>query len=181
MKRCFLLGRKAMTNIDSILKSRDITLLTKVCLVKAWSVKLSTSHVQMWELDHKENWALKNWCFWTVVLEKTLESPLDCKGRSNQSILKEINLRYSLEGLILKLKLQYFGYPDVNSWLIRKDPDSGKDWRQGEYGAKEDKMVGWHHQLKWTSLSPGQRRTGRPGMLQSVLRRVGHNWATEQE
>ena len=69
----------------------------------------SSSHVWMWELDYKESWVPKNWCFWTVVLEKTLESPLDCK-RSNQSIQKEINPEYSLEGLMLKLKLQYFGH-----------------------------------------------------------------------
>ena len=73
IKRCLLLGRKAITNLDSVLKSRDITLLTKVCLVK------TSSHVWMWELDHKDGWELKNWCFWNVVLEKTLESPLDCK------------------------------------------------------------------------------------------------------
>ena len=70
----------------------------------------SSGHVWMWELDYKESWALKNWCFWTVVLEKTLESPLDCKGWSNQSILKDINPECSLEGLRLKLKLQYFGH-----------------------------------------------------------------------
>ena len=69
----------------------------------------SSSHVWMWELDYKESWVPKNWCFWAVVLEKTLESPLDCK-RSNQSIQKEINPEYSLEGLMLKLKLQYFGH-----------------------------------------------------------------------
>ena len=73
------------------------------------SCDFSSSHVKMWELDHKESWVPKNWCFWTVVLEKTLESPLDVK-RSNQSILKEINPRHSLEGLMLKLKLQYFGH-----------------------------------------------------------------------
>ena len=73
------------------------------------SYGLSNSHVWIWELDHKESWALKNWCFWTVVLEKTLESPLDCK-KSNQSILKKISAEYSLEGLMLKLKFQYFGH-----------------------------------------------------------------------
>ena len=73
------------------------------------SYGFSSSHVWMWELDHKESWVSKNWCFWTVVLEKTLESPLDCR-RSNQSILKEISPEYSLEGLTLKLKLQYFGH-----------------------------------------------------------------------
>ena len=77
IERCLLLGRKVMTNLDSILKSRDITLPTKVCLVKA--MVFSGSHVWMWELDYQESWALKNWCFWTVVLEKNLESPLDCK------------------------------------------------------------------------------------------------------
>ena len=75
MKRCLLLGRKAMTNLESILKSRDTILLTKVCTVKAMVFPI----VQMWELDHEEGWAPKNWSFWTVVLEKTLESPLDCK------------------------------------------------------------------------------------------------------
>ena len=77
IKRCLLLGRKAMTKLDSILKSRDITLPTKVSIVKSYG--FSSRHVWMWELDYKESWALKNWCFWTMVLEKTLESPLDCK------------------------------------------------------------------------------------------------------
>ena len=72
IKRCLLLERKAMTNLDCILKNKDITLLTKVCIVKA--MVSSSSHVWMWELDHKEGWVLKNWCFWTVVLEKTYES-----------------------------------------------------------------------------------------------------------
>ena len=78
IKRCLLLERKVMTNVDSILKSRDITLSTKVHLVKAM-YGFSSSRVWMWGLDYKESWALKNWCFWTVMLEKTLESPLDCK------------------------------------------------------------------------------------------------------
>ena len=77
IKRCLLPGRKTITNLDSILKSRDITLPTKVHLVKA--MVCTTVHVWMWELDHKEGWAPKNWCYWIVVLEKTLESPLDCK------------------------------------------------------------------------------------------------------
>ena len=77
IKRCLLLGRRVMTNLDSILKSRDITLSTKVHLVKGYG--FSSSHVWMWELDYKDSWALKNWCFWTVVLEKSLENPLDCK------------------------------------------------------------------------------------------------------
>ena len=102
IKRRLLLGRKVMTNLDSIFKSRDITLPTKVCLVKA--MFFSSGHVWMWELDYKESWSLKNWCFWTVVLEKTLESPLAAR-RSNQSVLKEISPECSLIGLMLKLKL----------------------------------------------------------------------------
>ena len=97
-----------MTNLDSILKSRDSTLPTKVHIVKAID-GFSSSHLWMWELDYTEGWALKNWCFWTVVLEKTLESSLDCR-RSHQPILKEIRPEYSLEVLMLKLKLRYFGH-----------------------------------------------------------------------
>ena len=97
----------------------------------------------MWELDHKESWAPKNGCFQTVVLEKTLESPLDCKEinpvnpKGNQS-------EYSLEGLMLKLKLQYFVHL---MWLTGKDLVSGKDWRQQEKRTLEDEIIGWHHWL----------------------------------
>ena len=107
IKRHLLFGRKVMTNLDSILKSRDITLPTKVHLVKA--MVFSSSHAWMWELDYKESWMQKNWCLWTVVLEKTLESPLDCM-EIQPVHLKQISARGSLEGLMLKLKLQYFGH-----------------------------------------------------------------------
>jgi len=98
-----------MTNIDSILKSRDITLPTKVHLVKAMVFRVVMDVVWMWELDYKESWRTKNWGFWTMVLEKTLKSPWTART-SNHSILKEICPRCSLEGLMLKLKLQYFGH-----------------------------------------------------------------------
>ena len=107
IKRHLLLGRKAMTNLDSILKNRDITLRTKVHLVKA--MVFPVVMYGMWELDHKESWELKNWCFWPVVLEKTLESPLDFK-EIKPSNPKEISPKYSLEALMLNLKLQYFGH-----------------------------------------------------------------------
>ena len=131
-----------------MLTSRDITLPTKVRLVKAMVFPVVMYGC---ELDYKESWALKNWCFWTVVLEKTLESPLDCKE------IKAVNPkgnqpRYSLEGLMLKLKLQYWP-PDAKNWLIAKDPDAGEDWRQEEKRTTEDKMVGWHHQLDGHVLS----------------------------
>ena len=105
----------------------------------------SSSHVWMWELNHKEVWVLKNWSFWTVVLEKTLESPLDCKEIKPVN-LKKINPEYSLEGLMLKLKLQYFGHLMWRAQLFGKDPDAGKHWRQEER-MTEDEMVGWPHWL----------------------------------
>ena len=136
--RCLLLGRKAMTNLDSILKLKDITLL---CL-SSQSYGFSRSHVWMWELDYKESRAPKNWCFCTVVLEKTLGSPLDCK--EIQPVHPKGNQSW-LEGLMLKLKLPILWPPDVKNWLIGKDPDAGKDWRWEEKGMAEDEVVGWYH------------------------------------
>ena len=139
-----LLGRKAMTNLDSILKSRDITLPTKVHLGKV--MVFSSIPVWMWELDYKESWALKNWCFWIVVLEKILESPLDCKEiqpvhpKGNQFWIFTGGTGAEAETPIL--------WPlDVKNWLIWKDPNTGNDWRQEEKGTTEDEMVGWHHRL----------------------------------
>ena len=105
IKRHMLLGRKAMTNLDSILKSRNIAIKD----LSSQSYGFSSSHVWMWELDYKESWVPKNWCFWTVVWRRLLSVPWTAR-RSNQSILKEINPEYSLEGLMLKLKLQYFDH-----------------------------------------------------------------------
>ena len=109
------------------------------------SYGFSSSHVWMWELDYKESWVPKNWCFWTVALEKTLESPLDCKEikpvsrKGNQSWIFIGRTNVEAEAAIL-------WPPDVKNWLIRKDPDAGKDWRR-ENGTAEDEMVGWHHRL----------------------------------
>ena len=142
LKRRLLLGRKVMINLDSVFKSRDITFLTKIHLVRA--VVFSTNHVWMWESDHKEGWMSKNWRFWTVVLEKTTESPLDCKEiqavnlKGNQSWILTGRTDVEAEAPIL--------WPcDVKNWLIGKDPDAGKDWRWEEKGTTEDEMVGWHH------------------------------------
>ena len=98
-----------------------------------------SSHLWMWESDYTESWALKNWCFWTVVLQKTLESRLDAR-RSNQSPLKEISPEYSLGGLILKLKLQYFGHLMWRTDSLEKTL-TGKDWRQEEKGTTEDEIL----------------------------------------
>ena len=176
IKRRLLLGRKVMTNLDSVLKSRDITRLTKAHIVKAILFP-----VVMWELDHKEGWLPKNWQFQTVVLEKTLESPLDNR-RSNQSILKETNPEYSLEGLMLKLKLQYFGHLTQTADLLEKDPDAGKDWQE-EKGATEDEIIGWYHRLNGQEFghtlgdSEGQ---GSLACCSSCVCRVGHHLTTEQ-
>ena len=145
------------------------------------SYGFSSSHVWMWELDYKESWAPKNWCFWTVVLEKTLGSPLDCKEiqpvhpKGNQSWIFTGRTDAEAETLIL-------WPPNTKNWLIGKDPDSGKDWRQEEKGMTEDEMVGWPHTW-WTWVwvrSWSWWWTGKPGVLQSMgSQRVGHDWATE--
>ena len=110
------------------------------------SYGFSSSHVWMWELDYKESWASKNWCFWTVVLEKTLESPLDCKE------IKPVNPKGNqpwifIERTDAEAENPILWPPDVKNWLIRKDQDVGKDWRREEKGTTEDQMVGWNHWL----------------------------------
>ena len=130
-----------MTNLDSILKSRDIT--DKGLSSQGYG--FSSSHVWMWELDHKESWTLKNWCSWTVVLEKTLESPLDCR-KIHPVHPKGNSPEYSLEGLMLKLKSQYFGHLMQSTDSLEKDLDAGKYWGQ-EKRTTEAEMVGEQHWL----------------------------------
>ena len=146
------------------------------------SYGFSSSHVWMWELDYKETWALKKWWFWNVVLEKTFESPLDCKEiqpvspKGNQSLIFTGRTDAEAETPIL-------WPPDVKNRLIGKAPDAGKDWRW-EKGTTEDEMDGWMaSQMWWTWVwthSGSWWWTGRPGVLQSLgSQRVGHDWATE--
>ena len=129
-----------------------INLPTKVHLVKA--KVFFSNHIWMWELDYTERWVHKNSCFWAVVLERTLENPLDCtelrpvNPKGNQSWIFVGRTDIEAEAPIL-------WPPDVKNWLIWKDPDAGKDWRQEEKGTTEDKMAGWHHWLdgresEWT-------------------------------
>ena len=136
-----------MTILDSILKSWDITLSTKVCIVKDG---FSSSHIWMWELDHKEGWVPKNWCFWAVVLEKTLESPLDSR-RLNQSILKEISPEYSLEGLMLKL--QCFGHLIPRAESLEKTLMLGKIEGRRRRGQQRMRWLDGITDLMDTSLS----------------------------
>ena len=131
IKRCLLLGRKVMTNLDSILKTE-----TLLCSSNQ-SYGFPSSHVWMWELNYKESWELKNWCFWIVVLEKTLESPSDCKEiqpvhpKGNQSWM-------FIGGTEAEAETPILGPPDGKNWLIWKDPEAGKDWRWEEKG-----MIRW--------------------------------------
>ena len=175
--RHLLLGRKTMTNLDSILTSKDITLPTNVHLVKAMVFPIVMCGCENWTIkkaEHQRTDAFKLWCW-----RRLLRVPWTAR-RSNQSLLKEISPGCSLEGLMLKLKLQYFGHL-MQSWLIWKDPDAGKDWGQEEKGTTEDEMAGWHHRLgghefEWTR---SWWWTGRPGVLHFMgLQRVGHDWAT---
>ena len=140
IKRHLLLRRKVMTNLDSILKSRDIALPTKVHLVKAMVFPVV---VFGWELDYKESWVPKNSCFWTVVLEKTLESPLNCK--EIQPFHPDGDQSWMFIGRTdVEAQTSILWSPDAKSWLIGKDPDAGKDRRWEEKGMTEDEMVGWY-------------------------------------
>ena len=178
IKRRLLLGRKAMTNLDCILKSRDIALPTKVRLVKAvvfpvvmyWTIKkVESSGIDAFEL----------WCWRRLFLRVPRTA-----RRSSQSILKEINSEYSLEGWMLTLKLQYFGHLMWRSDSLEKTLMLGKI--EGRRRREQQRMRWWMASLtQWTwvcASSGGQWRTGKPGVLQSMwLQRVRHEWATQQQ
>ena len=153
IKRCLLFGRKAMPNLDSILKSRDIILSTKVHLVNAVVFPVVMYGCGSWIIKEAECWridAFELWCW-----RRLLRVPWTA-GRSNQCLLKEISPEYSLEWTDAEAETPILWPPDAKNWLIWKDPDAGKDWRGKEKGTTEDEMVGWHHQLNghgfgWTS------------------------------
>ena len=133
----------------------------------------------MWELDYKESWAPKNWCFWTLVLEKTFETPLDCKEiqpvnpKGNQSCIF-IGRSYA------EIETPILWPPDVKSWLIGKGPDAREDWSQKEKGMTEDEIVGWHHLHDVWVTSRSWWWTGKPGVLQSMgVQRDRLDWVTE--
>ena len=151
----------------------------KVCLVKA-SYFFSSSHVWIWELDYKEGWVLKNWCLRTVVLEKTLEGPLDCKE------IKAVNPKRNRSLIFIgrtdaEAEVPILWPPDAKNWLIGKYLNAEKDWRQ-EKGTTGDEMVGWHHQLNGHEFeqAPGDGQgQGRLVCCSPWGCRVGHDWATE--
>ena len=142
IKRHLLLGRKTMINLDSILKSRDITLLTKVLLVKALVFPVVMCGCQSWIINKAEWWRIDAFELW--LWRRLLREPCTAE-RSNQSILKEISHEHSLEELILKLAILW--PPDGKNWLVWKDPDAGKDWSWKKKGTTEDEMVACHHWL----------------------------------
>ena len=143
IQRRLLLGRKAMTVLHSILKSKDIVLPTKVHLIKAMGFPVVMFGYETWTIKkaaHQRIDAFKLWC-WRRLLR------VPWTARSHQSVLREISPEYTLEGLMLKLKLQYFGHLMRRTDSLEKTPDVRKDWRQEEKGMTEDEMVRWHHRL----------------------------------
>ena len=178
IKRRLLLGRKAVMNLDSILKKQRHHFADKGLYSQSYG--FSSSHVQMWELDQKEGWAPKYWCFWTVVLEKTLESLLGCK--EIQPVHPKGDQSWVLIGRNdYEAETPKLWPPDAKSWLIEKDPDAGKDWRQEEKGTTEDEMGGWHHWLNGHEFeqAPGAGE-GQGGLVWCGPwgGRVGQDWAT---
>ena len=144
IKRCLLLERKVMTNLDSILKSRGITLSTKVCLVKAMVFPVVMYGCESWTLKKAECWridAFELWCW-----RRLLRVPWTA-GRSNQSILKGNQSWVFIGRTDAEAEALILWPPDAKSWLIWKDPDAGKDWTREENGTTEDEIVGWHHRL----------------------------------
>ena len=169
IKIILLLGRKTVTNLDRILKSRDITYDGKGSYCQSYG--FSSSYIWMWELDHKEGWAQKNWCLQTVVLKKTLESLLYSKE------IKPVNPKGNQSWMFIgrtdaEAEAPILWPPDEKRWLIRKDPDAGKDWRQEGKGTTEGKMFGWHH---WLSGHESEQTLGdseRQGSLCAVVHEV---------
>ena len=164
-----------MTNLDIVVKSRDITLPIKVCVVKLWLFQQPCSPAvfssRMWEFNNKKGWASTNWCLRTVVLEKTLEGPLDSKE------IKPVNPKGNQHWIFIgrsDVEPLILWPPDAKNWLIGEDPDAGKDWRQKETRGERG-QDGW-----MASLTRRTWRTRKSGVLQSMgSQRAGHDWATE--
>ena len=162
----------------SVLKSRDITLSRKVHLVKAMVFPVVMCGCESWTIKEVP----KNWCFWIVVLEKTLESPLDCK--EIQPVHPEGDQSWVfIRKTDAEAETPILWPPHAKSWLVGRDPHAGRGWGQEKKGMTEDEMVGWHHQLnvQWFRWTPGWWWwTGKPGMLQFMgSQRVGYDWVTE--
>ena len=144
IKRRLLLGRKVKTNLDNIVKKQRCYFVNKGPSSQGYG--FPSGHVWMWELDCEASWVPKNWCFWTVVLEKTLESPLDCKDI--QPVHSEGNQPWDFfGGNDAEAEAPVLWPPHAKSWLIGKDSNAGRNWGQVEKGTTEDEMAGWRHRL----------------------------------
>ena len=183
IKRHLLLERKTMTNLDSIFIKKQRHHFANKGLYSQ-SYDFSSSHVGMWDLNHKEGWVLENWCFSVVVLEKTPESPLDCKE------IKPVNSKghqpwIFTERIDAEVEAPILWPPNVRRQLIGKDPEAGKDWRQEETGSDKawDGWMASPTQWRWVWASSGKYwRTEKPGVLQSMeSQRVGYNLVTKQQ
>ena len=180
IKRCLLLGRKAMTNLDSILKKQRYYFAKNGSSSQSYG--FSGRHVWMWEVDYKESWELKNWCFWTVVLEKTLERPLDCK--EIQPVSPKGNQPWIFIGRTdVEAESPILWPPDERNRLIRKRPWCWERLKVGGEGEGKG-WDGWKASPTWCTWVWTSSRswwwTGKPGMLQFMgSQRVGHNWVTE--
>ena len=178
IKRRLLLGRKAMTNQDTILKSRDTTLLTKVHIVKAMIFPVIMCGCESWTIKKAEHWRID-----AFMVQETFGSPLDCKE------IKPVNPEGNKPWIFIgrtdaEAETPILWPPDAKSWLIGKDPDAGKDWRWEEKGVMEDDMVGWHLWLNGHEFEqiPGNgERQGRLACYSPWVCWVGHNWVTEQQ
>ena len=177
--RPLLLGRKVMTNLDSMLKSREIILPTKVHLVKAMVFLVVMYGCESWTIKKAECWridAFELWCW-----RGPLKSPLDCKEIQPVHAKGDQSWLIFIERTDAEAETPIFWPPDLKNWFIGKDLDAGKDWRWEEKGTTEDEMVGWHRWLngnEWVN-SRSWWWTGRPGVLWSMGSQIRHNWATE--
>ena len=172
IKRYLFLGRKTDKHKQHIKKQRHYFSNKGPC---SQSYSFSSSYVWTWELDHQESWVPKNWCFWTVVLEKTLESPLDSKeikavkSKGDQSWIFIRRTDAEVEAPVL--------WPsDMKNWLTGKDSDAGKDWRQEEKGMTENEMVGWHHWLDGHEFEQGPGIGDGQGSLHAAVHGVAKSW-----
>ena len=173
--------KKSYDKSEQLIKKQRCYFADKVPYSQSYG--FSSSHVQLWELDHKEGWVPKNWCFQTVVLEKTLESPLDRKEIKPDN--PQGNQLWIFIGrTAAEAEAPIFWQPDVKSQLIGKDPDAGKDWRQEEKGMTENEMSGCHHWLNGHEFEQALGNGEEQGSLCVTVHEVqivGHEWATEQQ
>ena len=181
IKRCLVPWKKSYYNSRQQMKKPRHYFADKCGFSQSYD--FSSSQVWMWKLDHKESWVLKYWCFWTVVLEKTLENSLDCK--ESKPVNPKGNQSWTFIGRTeAKVEIPLLWPSDAKNWLFGKDSNTGKDWRQEEKGTTEDEMVGWLHWLNGhefeQALRAGDGQENLACFMQSMsLQKVGYDWVSE--